>query len=133
MIYDVSDLPEELVDALLNERHARKVLNAEREMQESMKACSEMAGDRRSIENLGRPRFSIPAFSYHELARKEGTYDCWNDESFKRSWETKNPQLAIKAGPTKPTSGWTTEVNSGWSLSVPRAPAGTVKFTKKYA
>ena len=78
---------------------------------------------------MGELQMRVHSTFYHNMAAKEGTYDCWKDEGFRRDVRKHDPNTRVKSGGTKLQVGWTPAQEQRVEIF---GPGKTPRFVKKY-
>lgn len=79
-------------------------------------------------EGMGEVHRLMPAAAWHDIALKEGTYDCYKDRSFNRYIDRVAPETKVRCYSPRSGNGRPLQVPVGWDRrrSAPR-------FRKSYA
>lgn len=86
----------------------------------------------KAVEGMGSITRMMPAFAYHDIALKQGTYECYQDKSFNRYLDRIAPETKVKSAGTKIQVGYT-GADRPHPGTLPQERERTApRFTKRY-
>ena len=89
------------VKKALRELATRKLEKQFRQAQAEQDAMPKQLREANSVDGMGAVEMRVHATAYHEIAHREGTYDCWKDDGFRRDFRKRAPETAVKSGKTR--------------------------------
>lgn len=81
----------------------------------------------KAVEGMGSITRMMPAFAFHDIALKQGTYECFQDKSFNRYLDRVAPETKVKSTGTRMQVGY-----SGSQKAEPIATRTAPRFSKSY-
>jgi hypothetical protein len=88
----------------------------------------------KAVNGMGSITRMMPAFAFHDIALKQGTYECFQDKSFNRYIDRIAPETKVKSTGTKVQVGYSgsQKAEGGMQKAQPDAPRTALRFTKSY-
>ena len=97
--------------------------------------AQELARDFRqekAVEGMGSITRMMPSFAFHDIARKQGTYECYQDKSFNRYLDRIAPETKVKSTGTRTQVGYTGPDNAQCPMPNDREPRNAPRYRKSY-
>lgn len=85
----------------------------------------------KAVEGMGSIRRMMPAFAFHDIALKQGTYECFQDKSFNKYLDRVAPETKVRSAGTRIQVGYSATPGPDPKPKT-QDPARSPRFTKSY-